>query len=505
MENLQYILQPFIQWDLLLIVAVGTLFGFIVGALPGLSVTMGVTLLVSLTYSWDTTAAIVFMVSAYVSGIYGGSRTAILMNIPGSVASLATTFDGYPLAQQGEAGRAIGIATIYSCIGGTLGIIVFALASPLLADFALSFASRDYFLLMVLGLLLVGSLGQGSMARSVFSAGIGVIVGLVGIDLMTGEERFTLGLFELKGGIYYLAALLGLFGFSEVLFQFREVAKKAVSNNVGKLLPPLNYILKFLPLTLRSAIIGVLIGALPGAGPEIAAIMAYDHAKKSVKKPTRPFGKGAYEGVLAPDTANMSATGGTMIPMMTLGIPGDAVTAVMLGAFMIHGLQPGPMLMVTTPDLFYVIVGAGFLSMIFVFIWGLSAVRQFTKITLVPRHILLPIIGFLTILGAYAVNYSITEVYWMIGFGVLGYFMKLYNFQSGPMVLGIILGPMLDTHFRRSIISEEGLVGFLASLVTHPISFVLTLAVVFSIFASTPFYKNMMFKLRSTITKGKAA
>ncbi|WP_268747697.1 tripartite tricarboxylate transporter permease [Cohnella kolymensis] len=308
---------------------------------------------------------------------------------------------------------------------------------------------------------------------------MGIILGLVGIDTLTAAERFTFGNLELKSGINYISCLLGLFGLSEVLIQMHNLGKRKVDVVIGKLLPPLNYYIRFLPLTIRTAIIGVVVGALPGAGGEVGSLLAYDHAKRTVKKPTRPFGKGAYEGLVAPETAVMSSIGGDMIPMLTLGIPGDAVTAVIIGALTIHGLTPGPMLLVETPELFWIIVGTGMVSLLFVALWGLSALSFFAKVIAIPKHILLPIIIFFTVIGSYGTSNSVTDVYWMIAFGVVGYFLKLYKFPLGPMVLGIILGPQIDVNLRRAIISEEGsLPGFFTSLFTHPISLILSLLVI---------------------------
>lgn len=495
---IEQILIPLLDIKLFLLVALGTLLGFIIGALPGLSVTMGVTLLVSLTFTWDTLSAIVIMISVFFGGVYGGSRTAILINIPGTASSLAATFDGYPLTKRGEAGKAIGIATIFSVIGGLFGLIILATSAPFLTDLALQFAPRDYFLIMFLGILLVGSLTTDYLPKSIFVAGAGIILGLVGIDTMTGATRFTFGNLGLMGGINYIACLLGLFGLAEVLFQLHNLGKSKADVVIGKVLPPLMSLLKYLPLTIRTSIMGVVVGALPGAGGEIASLLAYDHAKRTTKKPNRPFGKGAYEGLIAPETAVMSAVGGALIPMLTLGIPGDAVTAVLIGALLIHGLNPGPMLLIETPDLFWVIVGTSAISLIFVLIWGLSAISLFARVITIPKYVLLPIIVFFTVIGSYGINNNVTDVYWMIAFGIIGYFMKLYNFPAGPMVLGIILGPQMDVYLRRSIISEEGSVlGFLGSLVTHPISLVLTLFIVITLFTQTSLYrsiKNKMFK-----------
>lgn len=498
---IEQILIPFLDVKLFLIVAVGTLLGVLKGAMPGLSVTMAVALLVSFTYTWEPIPAIVLLIAVYIGGVYGGARSAILVNIPGSASSLAATFDGYPLTKRGEAGIAIGISTIYAIIGGLIGLIVLSIAAPFLASLALGFAPRDYFLIMFLGLLLVGSLTTDYLPKSIFVAGVGITLGLVGMDSLSGVSRFTFGNLDLMSGVNYIPCLLGLFGLAEVLVQLHNLGRSKIDVVIGKILPPLSYLIRFLPLTIRTSLIGVIVGALPGAGGEVASLLAYDHAKRTVKKPTRPFGKGAYEGLVAPETAVMSSIGGDMIPMLTLGIPGDAVTAVIIGAFVIHGLNPGPMLLVETPELFWIIIGSGIISLLFVLIWGLSALSLFAKVVTIPKHILLPIIIFFTVIGSYGMNNSIVDVYWMIAFGIVGYFMKLYKFPAGPMVLGIILGPQMDVYFRRAIISEEGSVlGFLISLVSHPISLVLTVIVLATILTQTPWYKKMKEKVSSKVS-----
>lgn len=502
---LDQILVPFTDLHLLLLIALGTLFGVVKGLLPGLSVTMAVTLLVSLTYTWDTIPAIVTMIAVFYGGVYGGARSSILINVPGSASSLAHTFDGYPLTKRGEAGVAIGITTIYAVIGGAIGLLCLALAAPFLGELALGFAARDYFMIMFLGLLLVGGLSEGSMAKAIFVAGVGVTLGMVGMDSLTGVERFTFGNLELKSGINYIACMLGLFGLSEVFVQLHNMGKIKADVIIGKVLPPLIYLIKFLPLTVRTAIIGVVVGILPGAGGEISSLIAYDHAKKTVKNPTRPFGKGAYEGLVAPEVAVMSTNGGAMIPMLTLGIPGDAVTAVLIGAMTIHGLKPGPMLMVETPELFWVILGAALVSLIFIIVWGLSAISFFARVILIPKYILMPIIVFFTVIGSYGINNSVHDVYWMIAFGVIGYLLKLYKFPTGPMVLGIILGPQMDVYLRRAIITEEGsILGFLSSLFVHPISLILTLFVLFTLLSQTSMYKKMTKQLFQKFSKKSA-
>ncbi len=476
------IFVPLVNLDLLFLVALGTLAGILVGAIPGLSVTMATTLLVSLTFGWGTHEALALMVGIYCGGVYGGSRSAILINIPGAPAAIATTFDGYPLAQKGEAGQAIGVSTVQSFIGGILGVIVLAIGAPIISNIALGFAPRDYFLLATLGILLVGSLGSSSLSKALVAAALGIAFGLIGMDPVTGEQRFTFGQIQLMSGINYITAMIGLFGLSEAFVQIKDRAKPHILEKVGSVIPSLMTTIRHLPLSIQTSILGIFAGALPGVGGDIAALLAYDHAKRVVKKPSRPFGQGALEGIVAPESANNAAIGGAFIPMLTLGIPGDAVTAVLIGALFIHGLRPGPMLMVDTPDLFWVIVGSLVLANIFMLIFGLSFTTIFTRISYVPKGILMPIVVVLSVVGSYSIQNNLTDVYWMIGFGFFGYLLRQYGYPLGPMVLGMILGPLMDINFRRALISVHGDVGaFTKSLITNPISLVLTLGIVIAL------------------------
>lgn len=483
---------------LFLLVGLGTFAGIYIGAIPGLSVTMAVSILISFTFSWDVNEALCLMVGIFMGGVYGGSRTAILLNIPGAPSAIATALDGYPLAQRGEAGQAIGISTVMSVIGGFIGILVLAVAAPLVSEFALTFQPRDYMLLAILGILLVGSLSGESLAKGVVSGALGMLIGVVGLDPLTAEERFTFGIVELWNGISFIAVMIGLFGVSEALTQLHHLDKAAIKQKVDKIIPSWSAIRKYLPLSMQTSSIGVVIGALPGTGGDIAALMAYDHAKRITKNPEVPFGEGAKEGLVAPETANNAAVGGAFIPMLTLGIPGDAVTAIIIGALFIHGLNPGPMLMIDRPEMFWFMVGNLVLANIFMLILGLTGIKLFTKIVECPRGILIPLILLLSVVGAYAVNNSVTEVYWMLGFGILGYFMKIYGYQVGPVILGVILSRLIDENWRRAIISEqESLPVFFSKMVASPLSLILLLSVIAILIGNTPIW--------SVIRRGFAA
>ncbi len=492
MDAFSYFFMAWIDPSLFLMVALGTLAGIYIGAIPGLSVTMAASILISFTFKWDVNDALALIAGIYLGGVYGGSRSAILLNIPGAPSAIATALDGYPLAQRGEAGTAIGVTTVMSVIGGFVGILALALAAPAISNFALLFAPRDYLLLAILGILLVGSLSGDSLAKGIFAGALGVTIGMVGLDPMTAQGRFTFGTLTLMGGIPYVAAMIGFFGVAEVLYQLRFLDVAPVKQKVSKILPSWSIVLKYLPLSLRTSTIGVVIGALPGTGGDIAALMAYDHAKRTVKEPSRPFGEGAYEGLVAPETANNSAVGGAYIPMLTLGIPGDAVTAVIIGALYIHGLKPGPLLMVETPHLFWFTVGALTLANICLLFFGLTGIRIFSKIVECPKGILLPLILVLSAVGTYAIQNNPVDIYWMLGFGILGYFMKVYGFQVGPVILGVILGPLMDVSYRRAMISARDDVGtFLLEFLTNPLSLALTLFLLFVLLGQTPLWAKL--------------
>lgn len=490
MDAISNFLITWTSIDLLALTALGTFLGIYIGAIPGLSVTMAVSILISFTFSWDVYNALALMVGVFMGGVYGGSRTAILLNIPGAPSAIATALDGFPMAQKGEAGRAIGLSTVMSVVGGFVGIIILSIAAPNISEFALTFQPRDYMMLGIMGILLVGSLSGESLTKGIFAGAFGMLIGTVGLDPLTAEERFTFGVVELWNGINPVAVMIGMFGLSEALMQLHHLDKQAIKQKLDKIIPSWGDVKKYLPLSLQTSTIGTIIGALPGTGGDIAALISYDYAKRTTKKPEVPFGQGAKEGLIAPESANNAAVGGAYIPMLTLGIPGDAVTAVFIGALFIHGLNPGPLLLIERPEMFWMTVGNLTLANIFVLIFGLTGIKIFSKIVECPKGLLIPMIFMLSIVGAYAINTSIADVWWMIGFGVLGYFMKLYGFQVGPVILGVILARLVDENWRRAIISErESLPDFFANLFASPLSVALFTIIVLAIVTQTPLMK----------------
>lgn len=486
---------------LLFLTAAGTLAGIYIGAIPGLSVTMAASILISFTFNWSTNEALALIAGVFVGGVYGGSRTAILLNIPGAPASVATAIDGYPMAQKGEAGEAIGLTTTMSVLAGFVGVGVLALFAPVISDFAIQFNSRDYMMLGLIGILLVGTLSGESLAKGIFSGALGVLIGMVGMDMMTAQTRFTFGSVTLMGGIPYIVAMIGFFGVAEALYQLHNMKMPPIKQKIDRIIPSFSKVKRHFWLVVRASGIGSIVGALPGAGGDVASLLAYDHAKRSTKNPEVPFGEGAEEGLVAPEAANGSAVGGAFIPMLTLGIPGDAVTAVIIGALFIHGLNPGPMLMIDTPHLFWFIVGNLMLANLFLLVFGLTGIKVFTKIVECPKAVLIPLIIVLSSVGAYAIENNPTHVYWVLLFGVAGYFLKMYGFAVGPVILGAILGPMMDENYRRAMSSARGDVGmFLSNLVTSPISLVLTVFFLILLLSQTPLKRwcvNLFQRLRS--------
>ncbi len=478
------ILTTFFSLKIVALIAAGTMAGIYVGAIPGLSVTMATAILISFTYPWDMTEALAVMVGVYCGGAYGGGRTSILLNIPGAPAAIATSFDGFPLAKKGKAGSAIGLTTTESVIGGLIGVTFLAFGAPIISELALKVSPRDYFILASLGLLMVSSLSGGSLSKGVFAVGMGILLGLVGMDTFTGIGRFTFGSTKLMVGINYIAALIGLFGISEAFYQVHNIYKNSTQQKLDRIIPSWRLVKKYMSLTMKCSVIGTIIGALPGVGGDISALFAYDYAKRSTKDPEVPFGEGAYEGVVAPETANNATIGGAFIPMLTLGIPGDAVTAVLIGALFIHGLKPGPMLMVDNPHILSFIVISLILANIFLWIFGMTGIKFFAKFTELPKNILLPVIIIVSVVGAYAITGYMSDVIWAVVFGLIGYILKMYGIPVGP----IILGPLLDKSFRQAMLQANNSIGqFVLNYFSSPISIGLLIFLIFMIYQAYKF------------------
>ena len=479
---------------MMILIITGVASGIIVGALPGLTATMATALLTSLTFGWDIYPAIVLIISVWVGSVYGGSKSAILLNIPGTGAALATSFDGYPMSKLGESAFGMGMATVGSFVGGLLGAAFLAVGAPLAARIGLQFGPLEYFLLVIWGLTAVGSVSGKSLSKGIMTACLGLAISTVGLDVMYGSGRFTFGSVQLQGGINFIPAMIGAFGLAEVLAQLRTREAKPTAEEIGADTWR-NYfraLLKQASLTLRCSGIGTIIGAIPGIGGEIASIVAYDHAKRTVKNPSRPFGQGAYEGVLAPEAANNAALGGALIPLLTLGIPGDAVTAILLGMLMIHGIRPGPLVFSQEGCFFAVIVLTTVVAH-FAMLWlGLTGNKLLAKVVRIPAAILAPIIVALSVVGSFAVQNRIFDVYVMLAFGILGYLLKQGDYPIGPLVLGLILGKMADGELRRTLVLYEG---EMLQAFTRPIALTLIIFIAVTVLSQNEFVKSFFNRL----------
>ena len=434
------------------LVILGVLIGVVVGALPGLSSPLAIALLLPFTVTLAPVSAICMMAALYCAGTFGGSITAILINAPGAPPAVATAFDGYPMAKRGEAGRALGLAAFTSVIGGLLSLVVFIVATPLLAKVAISFRPQEYFALTVFALSMLASISGRSSLRNLIAGGIGDFIATVGTHLATGIERFTFGIPELTEGVEFVPVLIGLFAVSEMLTQ-SQAADNAVERikSVVVKLPSRADIRLVMPTILRSSGIGTFIGILPAEGSTVAAIMGYNEAKRWSKR-KHLFGTGIPEGIAGPEAANNAATGGAMVPTLALGIPGSGTTALILAALITHGFRPGPYLIQETPHFVYAIFGAMAVANIAFLVIGLVGAKLFARITLIPRTFLWPMVFGFSVIGAYSLSASFFDVWVMLVAGIVGFMMRRHGFGAAPLVMGLILGRMLEETFSQSMI-----------------------------------------------------
>ena len=464
----------------------GSVAGLFVGAIPGLSVSMATALLVSITYTWKTSNALAAIMGVYVVGVFSGALSAILINIPGAPSSVVTTLDGYPMAKRGEAYKALLYATVYSFVGSVFGLTALGLLAKPVTALALRFQPMDYFLLALFGLTTVGSLTAESFSKGLVSALLGVFLALIGLDSVVGTPRLTFGIEGLNAGVATVPALVGLFGFTEVLSAVAEGAADGELSGIRREGIPLRSVLKEFPRSLYYCAIGTFVGALPGAGSPVAAFLAYGEARRIVRKPSRPFGEGAVEGIVASESANNACIGGALIPMLTLGIPGDAVTAIILSVFTIHGLQPGPTFLMTGAESFCAILAGGLLGCVFLLLLGLLAAPRISRVVSVPRRILLPIVTVLCVIGSYACGKRIFDVGMMLFFGVLGFLLRSRGYSAAPVTLGLVLGGMMDANFRRAVSLASTAPNPLVGLFGRPITMILLVLTVGTIIANIP-------------------
>jgi len=433
----------------------GVLMGIIIGALPGLTSPMGVALLIPFTYTMEPVPAICMLVALYCGGTFGGSISAILVHAPGTPAAAATTFDGYPLAQKGQAGKALGMACVSSSIGGLFSVIILILLAPTLAEIAIKFGPPEYFALAVFGLSMISSLGAKAVLKNLIGGTIGVFIACVGMDEISGFGRYDFGITHLMDGISFIPVMIGLFAATEV---FRQsdigIRKVVVDRKISGLLPTWKEIKSVKTTLIRSSLIGTFIGILPAEGGTVASFIGYNEAKRFSKEPEK-FGTGVLDGIAGPECANNSATGGAMIPTLALGIPGSGTTAVILGALLVQGMRPGPLLFLQHTDVVYsVFVGMFFANLMFL-VLGLGGAKLFSKVLLVPNYVLSPIILVLCMVGTYALHNNMADVWIMLACGIIGYKMKEYGFAAAPIVLGLVLGELIEISLRRSLIVFE--------------------------------------------------
>lgn len=487
MDGLGYFITAIAKFSLdpatLFSVFWATLLGIMVGALPGLTATLGVALLTTLTFRLPAESAILILICMYVGAIYGGSRAAILLNIPGTPANAATGLDGFPLARSGRAGHAMGIATSGSFLGGLIGMLALALIAPVLGEFALSFGSFEFFWLALFGVLIAGQITTTGDALKGWIAGmLGLLVAMIGQEGIHSYQRFSFGSTDLSGGIGLLPALVGAFGFAEVIGVMKARRYEAVRDASDRILPRLSELWRFKRTIGRSGLIGTFMGLLPGVGEDMGAWMSYAAAKRASRR-REEFGKGSLEGLVAAETGNNAAVPGAIIPVLTLAVPGSAPAAVLLAAMFIHGIRPGPLIMIEFPGFVFEVVAMVFMATFAMAVLGLLITRPLLYVLAIPREKLMPIIFVLCTIGSFAIAGRVFDIYVMFFFGVLGFTLRQMDYPMAPLVLGIVLGDLLDKSFRRGMTLSDG---SLAPFFTRPISGVLALACLLMILAAIP-------------------
>lgn len=466
----------------LLLLVAGVIIGIIMGSLPGMTATMTVAVLVSFTFSMDPIPGMMLLLGIYGGALYAGSIPAILIRTPGTPSAAATVFDGFPLAKQGKAGQAIAVATVASFVGGIISVVLLTLVAPQIASFALEFASPQYFALAVFGLAIIGSVSGDSLIKGLISGLLGMFLATVGLDPLTASPRFTFGYEFLNSGFQFIAVMIGLFGLAEGLYRYQShLQKNETSQEVSGLIPGWDILSRILPLSVASSLGGTIIGAIPGAGGDIASFVTYNEAKRWLD--TGTFGDGDIQGVAAAESGNNASTGGALIPTLTLGIPGDSVTAILIGALLVHGIRPGPNLFQDEPELVYSIFVGFFLVYVVILILGLLGARFWAKIIDFPPKYLWPIIFILSLIGSYALRGNPLDIWTAIGAGLLGYIMRVEDYPLAPMVLGLILGPIAEVNLRRSLQISGGDPGILIeSPLTVAIFFLSILSIAYPLF-----------------------
>lgn len=475
LAGLQYFTNPLVY----LFIFAGAFIGTAFGALPGLTASTTIAIFLSFTFGMDPIISFGFLLGLYQGAVYGGSIAAIVVNIPGTPGAIATGLDGHEMAKRGEAGKAIGIATIASGIGGILSVIALASFAPIIANFALDFSAQEFVGIALLGLSIIAFISPGSMTKGLISGVLGLIIGIVGLDTISGYPRFVYGINDLTSGINMVPVMIGLYGLSEMFVKISEKAdRKVVVQKIKNIIPSIKEVFGLWPTYIRSSIIGVIVGAIPAAGASIASLVAYGQEKRFSADGDK-MGTGTLKGIAAPETANNASVGGALIPMLTLGIPGDAMTAVLMGALIINGLRPGPMLFKEQMPFLSSVFISLIIATLFMIVIGLFGAKYFAKLLEMPREYLIPLIMLLCLIGSFAIRDSFFDLYIVLGAGVIGFLLRKVGITPAPLILGMILGPIFESNLRRAMILSRG---DWSTFVTRPISLlmlVLTILVLF--------------------------
>jgi putative tricarboxylic transport membrane protein len=460
----------------------GALVGTFIGILPGLGPIGGIALLIPITFGLNATSALIMLAGIYYGAMYGGSTTSILMNVPGETASVITCIDGYQMARQGRAGPALSIAALGSFIGGTIAIFGLVLIAPPLADAALAFGPPEFASLMVFAFVVLSNVTGGSLLKALMMVVVGLILGTVGLDPVSGEARFTFGTTYLLGAIEFVAVAIGVFGLGELLVNAAKPPAQLESRvhvpRFRDLYPSLADLKRSMGAIFRGTGVGFFTGLIPGPAPVIATYAAYTLEKRVSKHPEE-FGHGAIEGVAGPETANNAATQSAFIPLFVIGIPFGPVPAILLGALLIHGVTPGPLLITERPELFWAVVASMYIGNAILLLLNLPLVPLFANLLRVPAKVLMPLVMLFCVTGMYSVNNSVLDIWMMLGFGVLGYALRGFAYEGAPLLLGLVLGPKLEVAFRQSVMISHGRFDI---FLERPVSLALLLATVAFLF-----------------------
>jgi len=480
---------------------IGVLIGTLVGVLPGIGPVAAISLLLPMSFHLNPISGIIMLAGIYYGAMYGGSTTSILVNIPGEAASVVTCIDGYQMARQGRAGPALGISAFGSFIGGTFSVLALMVLAPPLAEIALKFGPPEYFSLMVLGLTLLAYLSSGPISKALLMAGVGLFLGTIGVDTLTGTTRFTFDTVTLMDGVGLVPVVMGIFGIGEVLSNLElKITRDIYKTKISHLLPTLQDWIDSKWAIVRGTIIGFFLGILPGGGAVISSFASYAIEKRCSKTPEK-FGTGMIAGIAGPETANNAATGGAFIPLLTLGIPANAVMAVLMGALMIHGIQPGPLLIHKYPNLFWGVIASMYIGNALLLVLNLPLIGLWVRILRIPYGILFPLILLFCLIGSYSMKNNIYDIFIMIIFGIIGYLMRKYKYDAPPLVLALVLGPMMEESLRRSLLMSQG---SLLIFFQRPISALIILTAFFMLVSSLiPGFRKKKEKIEKIVSESE--